>query len=704
MKLKYKALEIEIGMSGLLAVEEFVLTQGLNQHAKLILKILIEEEQGSQLVNMASAMPITVCEMEKTNGQFIFQGKVETISIEKSGGLFWLHIEAFAHTKDWDRVEKSRSFQNGAMTYAQVAKELLSTYHGADIKDQVTNGEKIPEFLLQYEETDWVFLRRLASHFGSYLFPDATDASGKVYFGLPHIQYGTQLEKHNYILEKDLLYHARVLEKEGILSQEVSCWKVRVEHFLHMWETVTLNGVEVVVTGMKLYTHKGELIYSYDLSRSAGIRREKEKNPRIFGMSIPATVMERSGNRIRVHFDIDPSYEAGEQTKYFTYAIESSSFYCMPEEGSQVHIYFPNHDEQSAIAVHAIRTEPTSAGACSNPNNKRFSSPSGSAMDMTPETLQFAPDSSGATVLHMKSSGFLSLTGMNITIKTQMGMMSNKNTPAKQLMICGEQKLTMQIGDAGEDSIVMETATDIKSAFVIQQASAFPPAVPSGDELLSEMEAADQEYRDAENKAVEDDMVTKKVESKKKIINGVLSLATTVGLAALTVATGGATAPLLIAAGVKSTFAIADIAEGFDGYSKMNALDASQPANFLRDTVFGGNQAAYDIVSMISDIAFDVVSGKAILKGFSSAGKLSKLSSAVKKIGDFWSKICSKTKWANFAFQMGGTVLFGAFNDYMATGRVDIGNMCLDTLAGLTKGTLGTYGTEKLKALLKIDK
>src|SRR5699024_8024046 len=71
--------------------------------------------------------------------------------------------------------------------------------------------------------------------------------------------------------------------------------------------------------------------------------------------------------------------------------------------------------------------------------------------------------------------------------------------------------------------------------------------------------------------------------------------------------------------------------------------------------------------------------------------------------GDFWSKICSKTKWANFAFQMGGTVLFGAFNDYMVTGRVDIGNMCLDTLAGLTKGTLGTYGTEKLKALLKID-
>ena len=166
-----------------------------------------------------------------------------------------------------------------------------------------------------------------------------------------------------------------------------------------MWETLTFNGIEAVVTGMKLYTDKGELVYCYELSRRDSILREREKNPRIFGMSIPATVMERSGNRVRVWFDIDSEYEASEQTKYFTYAIESSSFYCMPEEGSQVHIYFPDHDEQSAIAVHALRTGMGTAGTCTNPDNKRFSDPSGSAMDMTPGMLQFAPDASGATVL-----------------------------------------------------------------------------------------------------------------------------------------------------------------------------------------------------------------------------------------------------------------------------------------------------------------
>lgn len=58
-------------------------------------------------------------------------------------------------------------------------------------------------------------------------------------------------------------------------------------------------------------------------------------------MSIPATVKERSGNCVRVHFHIDPEYDNSPNVKYFTYAIESSFIYCMPEVGSQVHIYFP---------------------------------------------------------------------------------------------------------------------------------------------------------------------------------------------------------------------------------------------------------------------------------------------------------------------------------------------------------------------------
>lgn len=110
-------------------------------------------------------------------------------------------------------MKKSRSFQNGALTYMEVAQRVLSGYGQSGVTDHATGGACIPEFLLQYEESDWVFLRRLASHFGTYLLADATDACGKVYFGIPEISYGTVLDRQDYTMEKDMLHYARVLEK-----------------------------------------------------------------------------------------------------------------------------------------------------------------------------------------------------------------------------------------------------------------------------------------------------------------------------------------------------------------------------------------------------------------------------------------------------------------------------------------------------------
>ena len=74
MKLTYKELEIELELAGLLAVEELVLTQRLNCHAGLTLKILIEEEQRDELVTMSSDAGVTVRELEKTNGRW-FSGE-----------------------------------------------------------------------------------------------------------------------------------------------------------------------------------------------------------------------------------------------------------------------------------------------------------------------------------------------------------------------------------------------------------------------------------------------------------------------------------------------------------------------------------------------------------------------------------------------------------------------------------------------------
>ena len=691
MKLEFKELEIELGLDGLIQVEAFQLVQGLNDHAFLSIKFLVKEETSEEFVNLASVFPVIIRENVYTKGQIIFQGKAENVYTRVERGLPYLYFDAYSYSKEWERIEKSRSFLNGNMSYMDVARKVLSDYEQADIKDEITQNALIPELLLQYEESDWVFLRRLASHFGTYLIADCRDTCGKVYFGIPHMNYGTELTNQDYSLEKDYLHYSKVLMPEGILPQESSQWKIKTRQFLFMGEELTINQIPAVVTELDIVLEKGELVYRYTLSRRAGIRREKEINPRIYGMSIPATVKERSGNRVRVQFDIDKEYDpAG---KFFTYAIESSSFYCMPEIGSRVHIYFPEHDEQSAIAVHAIGSG-SGPGGGQNPDNKRFSDPSGSAMDMTPETLCYVPDSGGSTMLYMTNAGQVSLRGFDINIKTQKGLMAGGETPPKNTFISGAQKVVLQIGDGGDDVITMEAGTDISSAMIEHTADSRPAAQPSGDELLKQVQEIagnDEENRNAINGAVTQMLVDNKRASKQKFLNGVVSIATIIGGVALTIATGGTAlavvGPVLLAAAPKAAFAVADIAEGLDGYSKVNALDASKPSNFIRDNLMGGNQALYDKFSMAADILFDVVSGKAIKNGAKGLPKV----------------LCSGSATSNMAAQIGGTVVFGAVNEYMVNGSVNWKNLLVYTGSGIIKGAAGNYLTDKVQAVVGSD-
>ena len=186
-------------------------------------------------------------------------------------------------------------------------------------------------------------------------------------------------------------------------------------------------------------------------------------------------------------------------------------------------------------------------------------------------------------------------------------------------------------------------------------------------------------------------LVDNKRASKQKFLNGVVSIATIIGGVALTIATGGTAlavvGPVLLAAAPKAAFAVADIAEGLDGYSKVNALDASKPSNFIRDNLMGGNQALYDKFSMAADILFDVVSGKAIKNGAKGLPKV----------------LCSGSATSNMAAQIGGTVVFGAVNEYMVNGSVNWKNLLVYTGSGIIKGAAGNYLTDKVQAVVGSD-
>ncbi|MEC1180069.1 contractile injection system protein, VgrG/Pvc8 family [Metasolibacillus meyeri] len=189
---------------GVQTLREVKLTQAVNAHARLSLTGLMPVETKDQAIHQASTND-EVALYQMKNGQRVqplFKGHVTHLAVRMVRGVYQIEIEAVSATAQLDYKAQSRSFQNEQMTYEKLLREVLKAYAGADVIDEASKGAKTQAFILQYRETDWAFLQRLASHFRTVLVPAIHVAQPKVWFGLPEGK-AVQLEASHYTLRKD---------------------------------------------------------------------------------------------------------------------------------------------------------------------------------------------------------------------------------------------------------------------------------------------------------------------------------------------------------------------------------------------------------------------------------------------------------------------------------------------------------------------
>lgn len=708
MELSYQGLKINIPLEGLVSVEEFKLEASFNKHVSVELSLIAEEEKIEPAIHgLADNDGIEV--YEKDQEQLLFAGKITDAQMVKNRGLCCLNLKALSYTMDWDLAPVSQSFLNLDATYKQVMDKVLENQPGAEIKDCVTQGAVIQDFLLQYEESDWDFLARLASCFGTFLVPDCRSDHGRAYFGIPDLGDEYVLDGEDYQETKDMDRYYRIGCMLGILSQEHMGWEVTAGCNLSLGQKVRFKGISTIVTSIRYRTIDGELVRSYQLNREKGVVCPPRKNPHIYGMSIPATVKERSGNCVKVHFHIDPVYDNSPHVRYFTYAIESSFIYCMPEVGSQVHIYFPSDDEKDAVAVHAVRTEGTqasgsSAGYAQKPDFKSFSNVNGAELLLAPEYASMSADQENKASVSLDVNGFVEIKGKNIEITTEKSLSLGEATeeggsPAKQVAL-EAGSLTFQIGEAGTRIELTEEAKII-AAFVKMEATDTTPADnPTLEDLFDNVTAGDEDARDQINNNAKDQLVAKYEEGRKQILRGLGKIAAVVATIAvavvLTVATGGAAlGPMMVATyalGAASIgIAVSDIGEGVDNINKAQSGNLDKGHNFLRDDVCGGNEFLYNVIKIGVDIAFGVVSGKAI-GGISGTAKFGRLVCGSKEL-----------KRLKSVIQMGGNVISAAYNQYVETGKVSFSTIAFNIGLGAVQGYIGTGITDGIMGKLGIQ-
>ena len=106
------------------------------------------------------------------------------MEIKEERGYRIADIQAVSGTILLDQKKSNRVFQKKVQTYMGIASTVTAdTEHSACIlpgSDMRTGGT-----LIQYQETDWRFLKRMASQLGLPLVPDTSYYYPRFYLGLP---------------------------------------------------------------------------------------------------------------------------------------------------------------------------------------------------------------------------------------------------------------------------------------------------------------------------------------------------------------------------------------------------------------------------------------------------------------------------------------------------------------------------------------
>ena len=265
MEITYQGLRIQLPFEGVIGIESFSMDASFNEHVSVELGLLVEEETIEPAIHgIADGDGIEVYEDGRDG--ILFAGKITDTWMKKERGLCSMSLKALSYTMEWSLAPVSQSFQDLDLTYEQVLKKVLSDQPGAEIIDSVTQGAAIPDFLIQYEESDWTFLARLASHFGTFLIPDCCAAHGRAYFGLPDLGEETVLGGEEYQQIKDMDQQYRIGDAIGLLPQENIRWELAAHRSLRLAQGVRFEGISAVVTRIKYRTVRGELVRSYELS------------------------------------------------------------------------------------------------------------------------------------------------------------------------------------------------------------------------------------------------------------------------------------------------------------------------------------------------------------------------------------------------------------------------------------------------------
>ena len=443
---------IEITQFEFLSILSLTIDKEINNHACAVVTGLISDENATYYRDKLMQdvwVQISAIDQDGQNKN-IMKGIVAGFTLDCISQQKTLTLKIMSGTWLMDGRLHFRTFQNDALTYAQVMEAINQGYTDSDFfETNAAINRPIGGLLLQYLETDWAFLVRISSQFGSYVTPSSALTGVKYYVG--------RNTRGSFMMPSGLPYTASKYVGEfmrhsssgrGSFSEwDYLEYQIQSRDILELWDQISLDNYTGYISKIHSEYLGSELVHSYFLRSEQGMSCLPAFNRQQVGCSFEAIVKEVQQDTVRIDV-IDDENDNQKNTIWFPYSTVYSTpngpgWYCMPEVNDHVRLHIPSEQESQAYVISAVHKGDSLDRQ--NPDHKSIKTIYDKELLMTPELIKLT-NNKGMSIEIDDAQGIKIISDKDIQIKAATNVTISSDDAS--LMMAGTDSVNLTQGGA----------------------------------------------------------------------------------------------------------------------------------------------------------------------------------------------------------------------------------------------------------------
>lgn len=401
-----------------------------NAHGTARISIRVKDEGSpANVIKSISDKLITITSTETENSGVLFKGYATACNTNtvKSSGV--VNLELVSTSIKLDEKYEYESYQNKEITYGELIKTVAGKSAGSNsFCDSLLSSEKINKPIIQYRETNWEFVRRLASRKWLPVIIDET--ADKPAFTVGYKTKDTALEKDfdkssaNIFIRYTEYCERNFNEKDSKASlKEYSGMELVSIRNLEIGSRVLVSGESYILCSKTVKMQNAHLVFVYEAGSEKLYGLTPIYNEFLRGRCLEGKVVRAKDEKIKLNLILNGREEKKPEAELyeFPWMPETGNLmYSMPEENTIVSLYIGGAEEGDAIVINSLRKE--LGKDIDNPDNKYYTTKYEKRMYLKRDSVGFSNEAKdeGSNYLSINdTSGITFDSGKDIYIKAK---------------------------------------------------------------------------------------------------------------------------------------------------------------------------------------------------------------------------------------------------------------------------------------------